>query len=197
MGTSFSALAQAAPAAGPSFFTTMTTQVSSGFVKSQSTFGSWRLGLWFIDFCLAIASIQSARDTLNELDPEKLKKNHPLYITTSVFMMITFLIELAQRDSGTTTDQLGMIKRGILGFLTILYITGFTFAVGHLSTPESSTFTQLNTLGLFSGVLVAAILTLLFLQSDSPTFYFIFATAVISAAVLSIDSSVVRMRYYA
>ena len=82
-----------------------------------------------------------------------------------------------------------------------MFITGYTFAIGRIvtrNTPEAqNTYSQTNVLGVFGGALAAAVITLLFLQSENPIVHFLFATAVISAAVLSMDTTIVRMRKYA
>ena len=158
-----------------------------------------RYALWFVDGCMAIAAISlGAKDIQsNEAVPNIIREHTGMYIATGVFFLVTFILELSQIQISPTAPSLGAVKMGILGFLSLLWLGSFIFATARFVVPESPTFTQTNVLGLFGGTLIVAILTLLFLQPENPIVYFLLATAVLSAAVLSIDTTIVRMRCYA
>jgi len=161
-----------------------------------------RFALIFINIVSALVSRTVASKQLadDEKDPDILYRNQNIYLATGIIALLTFLYELSQIPS-VDAPTLSILTKGILGFLAIMFVTGYTFATGRIvtrDTPEKqNTYSQTNVLGVFGGALAAALLTLLFLQSENPIVHFLFATAVISAAVLSIDTTIVRMRYYA
>jgi len=178
------------------------SQYVSSLYQKQTNASVLRFILIFINIVLAAVSRIYASEELakNEQDPKILDRNRNVYLGTGVFAILTFIYELSQIPS-VDAPTLSILTKGILGFLAIMFVTGYTFAIGRIvtrDTPENqNTYSQTNVLGVFGGALVAAVVTLLFLQSENPIVHFLFATAVISAAVLSIDTTIVRMRYYA
>lgn len=174
----------------------------SSFREKQTPMSITRILLILLNIVLGLVSRILATNELNnkETPDEILDRNRGVYVATGVIALLTFIFELSRVPSAEA-PTLSIITKGILGFLAIMFITGYTFAIGRIvtrNTPEAqNTYSQTNVLGVFGGALAAAVITLLFLQSENPIVHFLFATAVISAAVLSMDTTIVRMRHYA